>query len=270
MSADGRLSDRVEGEDHGRSPLVVDVLTAFPEMFPGPLAHSVAGRALERGVARIRARDLREFTEDRHRTVDDAPYGGGAGMVLMARPVVTGVRQILAEQGQADSLVIMPTPRGTPFSHREARRLAERSHLVFICGHYKGMDERVRDILGPVEISLGDYVLSGGELATMVIIDAVLRLVPGTLGNFESAETDSFYDALLEAPLYTRPQVFEGRAVPDVLLSGNHASIRRWRRKEALRLTRRHRPELLDGRVLTPEERTLIREIEEEERSLQS
>jgi tRNA (guanine37-N1)-methyltransferase len=208
--------------------------------------------------------DLRAYAHDRHAIVDDRPYGGGAGMVLKPEPIFAAVRGV--SRGASPRLILL-TPQGRPFGQSVAEELARESHLLLICGRYEGFDERVRTGLGPDEISIGDYVLTGGELPALVLLDTVVRLVPGVLGDDDSARHDSFMDALLDFPHYTRPPVVEGLAVPDVLLSGDHARIRRWRRKEALRRTRARRPDLLRRARLNEEDRELLREIEEEERA---
>ena len=210
-------------------------------MFGGPLGHSILSRASERGLIDIHLTDIRDFAKDRHRTVDDYPYGGGPGMVMKPEPIFAAVEAV-ARKG---SPIILLSPRGRLFTQRVAMELAEREQLVLICGHYEGVDERVREHLATDELSIGDYVLTGGELAAMVVVDAVGRLVPGVLGDDESADDESHAQGLLEYPHYTRPPEFRGWRVPDVLLSGNHAEIARWRRRQALLATARHRPDLL-------------------------
>lgn len=223
-----------------------DVLTIFPRMFEGPLTESILKKARERHVVEVRLHDLREYTHDRHRQVDDTPYGGGGGMILMPGPIHEGVEAILAERPDAKSRVILLSPQGSPFNQEEARRLArDYQHLVLVCGRYEGIDERVREFLVDEEVSIGDYVLTGGELAAMVIIDAVSRLIPGVLGSERSAREDSFSDGILEYPQYTRPAIYRGHAIPEVLLSGNHAEIERWRREKALEATEKKRPDLV-------------------------
>jgi tRNA (guanine37-N1)-methyltransferase len=223
----------------------VDVLTIFPDMFPGPLATGVVGRALEQGVVTLRARDLRDFTDDRHRQVDDIPFGGGPGMVLKPEPLIRAVRSFRAADPAAR--VVLMSPQGRRFDQEYARELASEPHLVLVCGRYQGVDERAREEIGE-ELSIGDYVLSGGELAAMVVVETVARLVPGTLGSHESLSEETFTDRGFEAPLYTRPAVFEGREVPEVLRSGHHAAIERWRREQSEQRMRRRRPDLVrDG-----------------------
>jgi tRNA (guanine37-N1)-methyltransferase len=218
----------------------INIVTIFPEYFSGPLSLSIPKRASEAGLVVIRVVDLRDFTRDRHRTVDDAPYGGGAGMVMKVEPFVEAVES-LAPHGP----VVVLSPRGRRFEHDDAVRYSVAEDLTLLCGHYKDIDQRVVGILGAEEVSLGDYVLSGGEPAALAITDAVIRLLPGALGRHESAASDSFYeDGLLSPPSYTRPAEYRGRAVPGELLSGDHEQIGMWRRAQAERLTRERRPDL--------------------------
>lgn len=221
------------------SELRIDVVTIFPELFPGPLASSIPGRALERGLARLEAHDLRRWGLGRHRSVDDTPYGGGAGMIMRPEPIGGAVEELAA----ADTTKILLDPAGQPFSQVLATELAARSHLLLVCPRYEGVDDRVRRLFD-VELSIGDYVLSGGELAAMVVIDVVLRLLPGAI-DAASPLDESFSDGLLEYPQYTRPPEFAGERVPDILLSGNHGAVERWRREQALERTRQRRPDLL-------------------------
>jgi tRNA (guanine37-N1)-methyltransferase len=219
------------------------VLTLFPEMFPGPLGHSLAGRALERGLWSLRTADIRAHATDRHRTVDDTPFGGGAGMVM--RPdVLDAALAAVADERPALYL----TPRGAPLTQARVRRLAAGPGVVLLCGRYEGIDERVIEARALEEISVGDYVLSGGEPAALVLLDACVRLLPGVMGAAESAEEESFAAGLLEYPHYTRPADWQGRRVPDVLLSGHHAEVAAWRRREAERITRERRPDLWAAR----------------------
>jgi tRNA (guanine37-N1)-methyltransferase len=220
--------------------VIVEVLTLFPELFPGPLSSGVTGRGLATGLIELRLYNLRDFTHDRHRQVDDVPYGGGAGMVLKPEPIFEAVR---ARTGKGP--VILLSPQGERLTQQLVRELAANDNLYLICGRYEGVDERVAAHLVDREVSIGDYVLTGGELPAMVLIDAVGRLVSGVLGSAESPKDESFAETLLEYPHYTRPAVFEGHAVPDVLLSGHHAEIERWRRAQASERTRRRRPDLL-------------------------
>lgn len=221
-----------------------EVLTLFPELFPGPLVYGVTGRALSSGLITLQVHDLRAYTHDRHRQVDDVPYGGGPGMVLKPEPIFEAVR---ARTGAGP--VILLSPQGERFSHRVALELAAGPGLYLICGRYEGVDQRVADHLVDRELSIGDFILTGGELAALVVIDAVSRLLPGVLGAQASPLDESFIEDLLEYPQYTRPPVFEGHAVPQVLLSGHHAEIERWRRSQAEDRTRRRRPDLLPGQT---------------------
>jgi tRNA (guanine37-N1)-methyltransferase len=244
----------------------IDVLSTFPGMFEPVLAESILKRAQEAGVLSVRVHDLREWTTDRHRTTDDAPFGGGAGMVMKPEPFFAAVDQLRCpSDADCREDVVLLCPQGEPFVHSVAEELAVRDHLILLCGHYEGIDERVREHLVTRAISIGDYVLTGGELPAMVVIDAVARLLPGALGADEGAQMDSFANGLLEYPQYTRPAEFRGWKAPDVLLSGHHEQIRRWRRKESLRRTRTARPDLLAGAELTDEDRELLSEIEQEE-----
>lgn len=243
----------------------IDVLTLFPAMF-SPLRESVVGRAIKRGLVTVRTWNIRDFATDRHRTVDDAPYGGGGGMVMMPQPVFAACEAAKAASHTPVDAVILLSPQGRLFCQSVAWELSKSSRLILICGHYEGFDERIRTQLATDEISIGDYVLTGGELPAMVVIDAVVRLIPGVLGNEDSPRDDSFASGLLEYPQYTRPREFRGEAVPEVLLSGNHEAIRRWRRKESLRRTLARRPDLLEKAELTPEDLALLRELKEEER----
>ena len=224
-----------------------DILTLFPDMVAPVLSQSILKRAQEKGLLHVTVRNLRDYTLDRHRVADDVPYGGGAGMVMKAEPILRAVEQIQADYALAGEQIrlLFPSPHGRPFTQAYAKNLAaDTRRLVILCGHYEGVDERVRLALHPEEISVGDYVLTGGELPALVLIDAAARLVPGVLGDPESIEEESFTDALLEYPHYTRPQIWEGRAVPDILLSGHHEKIGAWRRAEAERMTRQRRPDL--------------------------
>ena len=231
-----------------RPPLRFDVVTLFPDAFPGPLGIGVVGRALEQGTVELNTHNLRDFAGNRHRQVDDTPYGGGPGMVLKPEPVFAAVRSI--REGAADVRVqgelatVLLTPQGRPLDHDLAVELSLKPGLILVSGRYEGFDERIREGLANYEVSIGDYVLSGGELAAMVLIEVVARHVPGVLGAEDSASSDSFSEGLLEHPQYTRPAEFEGQKVPEVLLSGNHELIRQWRHEMALERTRRQRPEL--------------------------
>lgn len=245
----------------------IDILTLFPGMFNGPFSESIIQRAIDQRLVSIVIHNIRDYAKDKHGTVDDYPYGGGAGMVLKPEPVFEAVGSIQREIynqnclvgiNAGSSKVILLTPQGRLFRQEVARELAKHSHLILICGHYEGIDERVREHLVTDEISIGDYVLSGGELAAMVLVDAVVRLIPGVLGSAASAEEDSHVHGLLEYPQYTRPSIYRGWAVPEVLLSGNHGQIARWRRQQSLLRTLRRRPELLESASLTSEERQLL------------
>jgi tRNA (guanine37-N1)-methyltransferase len=223
----------------------VQVLTIFPELFGPFLSTSLVGRAIEKGLLEVGVHDLRQYTEDRHRSVDDEPYGGGGGMVMTAQPWLRAVRAVSGASEEARPWRVLLSPQGTRLDDAKVRELAARGDLVLLCGRYEGIDERVRELVVDEEVSIGDYVLSGGELPAMVLIEAVSRQVPGVVGFADSVERDSFREGLLDYPHYTRPPVVEGLAVPEVLLSGDHAAIRRWRESEALKATREKRPDLL-------------------------
>lgn len=229
----------------------IDVLTLFPPMFAPVLGSSILKRAAEAGIARYHVTDIRPFTTNKHGKVDDRPYGGGPGMVLACQPLDDAVSAVEAQEPDLKATRVLMTPQGRPLDQKLAEQLATQQRLLIIAGHYEGIDERVIAKLAPLEVSIGDYVLSGGELPAMVLIDAVVRLLPGALGHDESAHHDSFSpgaDRLLDCPHYTRPPEWEGMKVPDVLQSGNHAEIERWRRQQALERTRQRRPDLLAGR----------------------
>jgi len=236
-----------------------DVVTIFPAMIEQAVAAGIVGRAIDRGTLTVAVHDLRAFTTDRHRVVDDVPYGGGPGMVLKPEPIWRAVDAI-ENDGGAKPLVVLTSPQGTRFSQAAAEKLAAAPRLLILCGRYEGVDERVRARVDE-EISIGDYVLSGGELAALVIVDAVARLVPGVVGDEQSVAEDSFNRGLLDFPHYTRPADWNGDRVPEVLLSGNHAAIRRWRKREALARTYARRPDLLAGAALDEEEQELLREV---------
>ena len=245
-----------------RSAMRFHVLTIFPAMFDGPMSESIIARAVERGLVEVNLHDIRNYTTDRHRSVDDYPYGGGYGMVMKPEPIFSAVNGVKADARLDDTTpVILLTPQGTPLTQRVVERLATYDDLMLICGRYEGVDERVRERVATCEISVGDYVLSGGELAAMVIIDAVARLVPGVVGSGESVLSDSFSTGLLQHPQYTRPADFRGWEVPETLLSGNHEEIARWRRRESLRRTAERRPDLLDSAELSPEERRFVEDL---------
>jgi tRNA (guanine37-N1)-methyltransferase len=236
-------------------PLEIELLTLFPAMVEGPLRASIPGRIQERGLATIRVHDLRDWGIGRHRTVDDATYGGGAGMVLRPEPVAAALDALR----RPDSTVILLDPAGEVFGHARAADLATRSHLVLVCPRYEGVDERIRALVD-LELSIGDYVLTGGELAALVVVDAVIRLLPGAIDD-ASTDEESFADGLLEYPQYTRPPTFRGVDVPAILVSGDHGAVRRWRLRESLRRTFERRPDLLAGRAVTTEEQRLLDEI---------
>ncbi|AJE04175.1 tRNA (guanosine(37)-N1)-methyltransferase TrmD [Geobacter pickeringii] len=237
-----------------------DILTLFPAMFEGPLTESIIRRAAEKELVDIRVHNIRDYATDRHQVVDDAPYGGGDGMVMKVEPLAACIEAVKRERPAAR--VILTTPRGRTFKHEVARELSREAELILICGRYEGVDERVRELFVDDELSIGDFVLTGGELAAMVMVDAIVRFIPGVLGSAGSVETDSFADGLLEYPQYTRPAEFRGLRVPDVLLSGNHAEVSRWRRCKSLEKTRIERPDLLVEQVVTPSDRAYLAEFE--------
>jgi tRNA (guanine37-N1)-methyltransferase len=247
----------------------VDVITIFPEMVRHALDEGIIGRAVDRDVVDIQVRDLRDFTTDRHRTVDDVPFGGGPGMVLKPEPLFRAVGAIQAERG-AGAVVLM-SPQGRALTHDEAARFSRMERLLVICGRYEGVDERVVEALVTDEISIGDYVLTGGELPALVFIDAVVRLVPGVVGDQQSVAEDSFAAGVLDHPHYTRPAEFEGRAVPPVLVSGHHGEIEKWRRRERLRRTLERRPDLLErAEGLEPADRAALDELKREREGTKS
>lgn len=241
----------------------IDVFTLFPGMFTGPLHESILKRAQEMGRLTVVIHNIRDYATDKHRVTDEPPYGGGGGMVMKAEPIFRAVEAVPGLKEQRVPIILL-SPQGRLFTQRVAEELAQQSWLALICGHYEGVDERVRAGLATDEISIGDYVLTGGELAAMVIIDALARLLPGVLGDPEAAVKDSYATGLLEHPHYTRPPVFRGMAVPQVLLSGDHAAVERWRRREALRRTWQRRPDLLLSADLSEVDRNLLVELAEE------
>ena len=243
----------------------IDLLTIFPAMFAGPFGESMVKRAQERGLVAIGVHDLRRFTTDRHKVVDDSPFGGGSGMVMKPEPIFAGVEALRCapDAGCAEEVILL-SPAGEVFDQARAAELARRDHIILICGHYEGVDERVREGLGARALSIGDYVLTGGELPAMVVVDAVVRLLPGVLGAEEATASDSFADGLLEYPQYTRPAEFRGMRVPEVLLGGHHEQIRLWRREQSLRRTLRERPELLAKAHLAAEDLQLLERIKAE------
>ncbi len=235
--------------------MIVDVITIFPEMFSGTMSTSIVGSARERGLLELRLHDLRDHTSDRHRTTDDYPYGGGPGMVMKPEPLVDAIRAVRDLEPDEAPVAVL-TPSGRTFDQEFARSLGSLDRLILVCGRYEGIDERVF-AHADMTISIGDYVLTGGELPAMVVIDAVARLLPGVLGDEASSEDESFSEGLLEYPQYTRPAIYDGISVPDVLLSGNHAAIAAYRREEAIRKTARVRPDLIESARLTDDERRL-------------
>ena len=244
----------------------IALVSLFPEMFAAVSDHGVTGRAVKQGLVALSHFNPRDYTADRHRTVDDRPYGGGPGMLMMIDPLQQAIAAAREAAGESAKVIYL-SPQGKPFGHSKAMELALTPGVVLIAGRYEGVDERLLEAEVDEELSIGDYVLSGGELAAMVVIDAVTRQLPGVLGHALSAQEDSFADGLLDCPHYTRPEVYQGRQVPDVLLSGNHEEIRRWRLKQALGRTNERRPDLLQGRAKTPEEETLLAEYLREQAS---
>ena len=236
-----------------------DVLSVFPEMLHSPLDFSLIKKAREKGLIEVGLSDIRDWARDKHNMTDDAPYGGGCGMVMKVEPVERALKSL--KRADVQPLVILMTPQGETFNQKIAVELAQQKHLILICGRYEGVDERIREHLTDREISIGDYILTGGELSALVVIDAVARLIPGVLGNAASVQTESFSEGLLECPQYTRPAEYKGWCVPDVLVSGNHALIERWQRIEALRRTWQRRPDLLEKSELTKEDRVDLEKI---------
>lgn len=268
--------------------LQIDILTVFPEMFESPLNASILKRAQEKGLLKAAAHNIREFTFDKRHTTDDTPAGGGAGMVMTPDPVFRAVESLFGlpegtlrdgdnldgwqdakeRRKRLGARIIMMSPQGEPFSQKKAWELSREKHLVLICGHYEGLDERIRNFLATDELSIGDYVLTGGELPAMVVMDSVTRLIPGVLGAEESPQEESFSDGLLEYPQYTHPADFRGWKIPEILLQGNHQAIQRWRREQAIRRTLQRRPELFKTIRLTPEDKKLLARILSEEAGL--
>ena len=238
-----------------------DILTLFPNMFDGVFAHSIVGRAIERSLVEIKLHDIRSFTTDKHHVVDDYPYGGGAGMVMKPEPVFDAVEAVKKEYNDASHTVILLSPRGRLYNQEVAQQLTHVDRVILICGHYEGVDERVSEYLVDDEISIGDYVLSGGEIAAMIMVDSIARLLPGVVGSEISIEEESHVNGLLEYPHYTRPALFRNWAVPDVLLSGNHSQIARWRYRQSLIKTMKRRPDLIEKYSLTEDDKNLLGEI---------
>ena len=237
----------------------ITILTIFPEMFESVLNSSILGRAREQGLVEVECVDIRPFSDRKHKNTDDYPFGGGAGMVMLAQPIMDAMKHVTGENFSGKRIYM--GPRGTTLTTAKARELAKEEHLVLLCGHYEGVDQRALDACIDEEISIGDYILTGGELAAMVLTDAVSRFIPGVLGSGESAEEESFSDGLLEYPQYTRPRELCGMEVPEILLSGDHAKIKAWRRQESLRATKKFRPDLLEKAELTPKEKKLLEEL---------
>ncbi len=242
--------------------MLIDILTIFTGMFAGPLDESLIQKAKEKNLLEVRTHNIRDFAEDKHKTVDEAPFGGGGGMVMKLEPLCKALDSLLDKDAEnLQTSIILTTPQGEKFFQNKAQELSLKDHLIIICGHYKGTDERLKTLYPVEEISIGDYVLTGGEIPALVMVDAVVRLIPGVLGDFESAQTDSFFEGILGPPEYTRPAEFKGLKVPEVLLSGDHQGIKKWRRKEALKRTLHRRPDLLNLEQLSDEEREWVREM---------
>ena len=236
----------------------IDILSLFPAMFDGPFGDSIIRRAVENGILDINITNPRDFAEGKHQQVDDTPFGGGSGMVMKPEPVFKAVRHVKENTDFVNRRVLLMSPEGSVFNQAKARELAQYDQLIFICGHYEGFDARISENLADEIISIGDYVLTGGELPAMIITDAVARMLPGVLGSEESAPTDSFYNGLLEHPQYTRPREYEGLTVPDILLSGDHAKIAKWRREKSLEITLKNRPDLLQTAELSEADQKYI------------
>ncbi len=242
--------------------LKIHVLTIFPSMFNGPFDCSINGRALNKELVEIEVHDIRSFSSDRHKTVDDAPYGGGPGMILMLDPIVKAVESI---KGDKNMPVILLSPQGEVYNQRKAETLSKYEEIILICGHYEGIDYRITELVVTDELSIGDFVLSGGEFAAMVLIDSLIRLLPGALGNALGGLNDSHTTGFLQHPHYTRPEVYRGRKVPEILLSGNHKAINEWRLLESLRMTLSKRPDLIKEDLLSPEIAKIVNQISKEE-----
>ena len=236
------------------------ILTLFPEMVMGGLNTSITGRAIDKGLISVEAVNIRDYSKDKHHHVDDAPYGGGAGMVMQPEPIYDAYEALAARTGKRPRVIYL-TPQGQVFNQKIAEELAKEEDLVFLCGHYEGVDERVLEMIATDYLSAGDYVLTGGELPAMMMIDCISRLVPGVLNNNVSAEFETFHDNLLEYPQYTRPEVFMGKKVPDILLSGHHANVEKWRREQSIIRTLKNRPELLEDAVLSKKEQKFLDEL---------
>ena len=244
----------------------IDVLTLFPEMFEAVLGQSIIGRARNKNVIELRFINIRDFSEDKHRRVDDYPYGGGTGMVMQPMPIYNAYKHIINGLSYKPQVIYL-TPKGKVFNQSFAKGLVQEKHLILLCGHYEGVDERIIEEIVDLEISIGDFVLTGGEIPAMAVIDAVCRLIPGVLSTEEAFKDESHYGGLLEYPQYTRPPEFRGRKVPEILVSGHHAKIERWQREESLRTTYFKRPDLLEKAALNQEDRDFLKKIEEDENS---
>ena len=246
----------------------IDVITIFPQMLKGIIKESILKRAQQKNVVKINIHNLRDFALDKHSIVDDYSYGGGAGMVLKPEPIFRAVEKIVgSKKGKRRARIILLTPQGQTFNQAKAKELSQEEHLLFICGHYEGVDERVKENLINDEISIGDYVLTGGELPAMVIIDSLVRILPGVLNKRESFENDSFYQGLLDYPHYTRPERFRGKSVPALLLSGDHSQIKKWRRQKAIKNTLEKRPDLLEKITLSTEDQKILKELKRKQDS---
>lgn len=239
----------------------IDILTLFPAMFEGPFSESILKRSIEQGILDIHLTNFRNFAYDKHRQVDDSPFGGGSGMVLKPEPLFRAVQHVKTQSAAKKKRVVLLSPNGVTFTQNKAKELAEYEQLILICGHYEGFDARIEKNLADEAVSIGDYVLTGGELPAMVMVDTIARMLPGVLGSAESAVTDSFYESILEFPQYTRPRSFLGMDVPEVLFSGDHAKIASWRKQQALLQTVKNRPDLLDNYVPDEEEKKFLRSI---------
>lgn len=258
------MTERSSSPKARKALLRVDVMTLFPAWFEGPFGTSLLKRAVEKGLLDLRVHDIRTWSKDKHHKADDIPYGGGAGMVMQSQPLEASLKAV---QGRRKVKVYYLSPQGRPLTNDLAVRLAGEKAFILLCGHYEGIDERVLKARVDEEISLGDFVLTGGEPAAAAVVDATSRMIPGVVGRQESVVRDSFYDGLLDYPHYTRPRVFRGMEVPEVLLSGDHRKIERWRRREALRATLNKRPDLLETAVLKEEDRKVLQELEKETKS---
>jgi tRNA (guanine37-N1)-methyltransferase len=242
--------------------MLVHILSIFPEFFLGPLKESMIKKAQEKGKVKIDVVNMRDFAKDKHKSMDDSPFGGGAGMVMLVEPLYEAINFVTEKK--ENEKIVLTSPKGKRFNQNKAKELSSLDHLILVCGHYKGIDERIKSLFPIEEISIGDYVLTGGEFAALVILDAITRLIPGVIGKFESAQTDSFYQGILDYPQYTRPAEFRGLKIPEVLLSGDHEKVRLWRKKKALEETLDKRPDLLEVTSLSEEDRNLLQEIKKE------